>query len=413
MSALKPAASLVFALLLSGCGRAQDGERPWLGPVTAVPAPAPPGARFPHLAAAFGAGPVVMSWLEPDGTDGRYRLRYAAWQENRQWGPAIEVAAGDNWFVNWADFPSVVPLDQRTLAAHWLQQQPGGVYSYDVVTRLSRDHGRTWSAPASPHDDGTPTEHGFVSIAGWHGQPYAAWLDGRRTAGEGHGHDSHAAGTGAMTLRGAVLIAGGARDGREIDDRVCDCCQTDMAPTADGLLLVYRNRGADEVRDIQAAMFEQGEWSTPVSVHADGWKIDACPVNGPAVATRGDAVAVAWFTAPDTPRVRLAFSADGGRTYSSPLEVASGAVAGRVDVVLLADGRAVVSWLATADSGATIRVQSFTTAGPAGPAVDVVSADVSRSSGFPQMLEVAGGLLFAWTASAPEPLVRSAFAPLH
>jgi hypothetical protein len=411
MSPLKPAVCLAYALLLSGCGHAPDSEPSWLGPVTAVPTPAAPGARFPHLASAPGAGPVVMSWLEPDGTDGRHRLRYAAWQDSRQWGPAIEVAAGDNWFVNWADFPSVVPLDQQTLAAHWLQQQPGGAYSYDVVTRLSQDQGRTWSAPASPHDDGTPTEHGFVSIANWQGQPYAAWLDGRHTAGEGHDHQAHAAG--AMTLRGAILVASGARDGREIDDRVCDCCQTDMAPTTDGLLLVYRNRGVDEVRDIQAARFAQGEWSTPVKVHADGWKIDGCPVNGPAVATRGDAVAVAWFTAPDTPRVRLAFSTDGGRSFAPPLEVASGAVAGRVDVVLLADGRAVVSWLATAGSGATIRVQPFTAAGPAGPAVDVVSADVSRSSGFPQMLEVAGGLLFAWTGSAPAPAVRSAFAALH
>jgi hypothetical protein len=136
-------------------------------------------------------------------------------------------------------------------------------------------------------------------------------------------------------------------------------------------------------------------------------------VNGPAVATRGDTVAVAWFTAPDLPRVRLAFSVDGGRTFSPPLEVASGAVAGRVDVVLLADGRAVVSWLATADSSAAIRVQSFTAAGPAGSAVDVVSASVARSSGFPQMIEVADGLLFAWTGADPAPNVQTAFAALN
>jgi hypothetical protein len=282
-----------------------------------------------------------------------------------------------------------------------------------VVTRLSRDQGRTWSEPASPHDDGTPTEHGFVSIANWQGQPYVAWLDGRHTDAEAHGHDAHAASAGAMTLRGAILVAGGARDGREIDDRVCDCCQTDMALTADGLLLVFRDRSTDEVRDIHAARFERGTWSTPVSVHADGWKIDACPVNGPAIAARGDDAAVAWFTAPDVPRVRLAFSADGGRTFAPPLEVASGAVAGRVDVVLLADGRAVVSWLATAGGGATIRVQPFTAAGPAGPAMDIVGTQVARSSGFPQMLEVAGGLVFAWTGSDPAPAVQTAFAALN
>ena len=148
-------------------------------------------------------------------------------------------------------------------------------------------------------------------------------------------------------------------------------------------------------------------------MHEDGWRIEACPVNGPAVAARDDDVAVAWFTAPDRPRVRLAFSRDGGRTFSTPVEVASGRVVGRVDVVLLDGGRAVVSWLADSSGGAVIRAQPFTMQGPAGPAVDIASSDVARSSGFPQMLAVDGGLLFAWTESAATPAVRTAFAPLR
>jgi hypothetical protein len=411
----RPLAALaaMSVLTLPGCGREPAPTEAWLGPVVDVAAPAAAGARFPHLSAAPAGAPVVMSWLEPDSDGSRYSLRYATWQEDRRWGPATEVAAGENWFVNWADFPSVVPLDERALAAHWLQQQPGGVYSYDVMTRLSSDHGRSWSTPAAPHDDGTATEHGFVSIANWQGRPYAVWLDGRNTAEEGRGHDGHASGHGAMSLRGAALAASGAGAGSEIDGRVCDCCQTDLALARDALLVVYRDRSADEVRDIRLARLEREEWSTPVSVHADGWKIDACPVNGPAIAARGDTVVVAWFTAPDRPRVRLAFSADGGRSFAPPLEVASGAVIGRVDVVLLADGRALVSWLATAGEAAAIRVQPFTGAGPAGPAVEVATANVARSSGFPQLLEVPGGLLFAWTETRPDPAVRTAFAALR
>lgn len=398
---------------MAGCSRKPPPADAWLGPVVDVAAPAGAGARFPHLAAAPAGLPVVMSWLEPGSNGSRYSLRYAVWQEERRWDTATEVAAGENWFVNWADFPSVVPVDERTLAAHWLQQRPGGVYSYDVMTRLSTDRGSTWSEPATPHDDGTATEHGFVSIANWQGRPYAVWLDGRNTAGEGHGHDEHGSGNGAMTLRGTVLVPGGAHAGSEIDGRVCDCCQTDLAQTSDALLVVYRDRSADEVRDIQLARLELDGWSAPVTVHADGWKIDACPVNGPAVAARGDTVVVAWFTAPDQPRVRLAYSADGGRSFAPPLEVAGGAVVGRVDVVLLADGRALVSWIATAGEAAAIRVQPFTREGPAGPALDVATANVARSSGFPQMLEVAGGLLFAWTETGPMPAISTAFAVLH
>ncbi len=216
-----------------------------------------------------------------------------------------------------------------------------------------------------------------------------------------------------MTLRGAELSPQGPTHGAEIDARVCDCCQTDVATVRDGLLVVYRDRTADEVRDIHAARYVDGHWSSPVPVHADGWRIAACPVNGPAVAARGDDVAVAWFTAPDQPRVRLAFSNDGGRSFSPAVEVASGRVVGRVDVVLLADGRAVVSWLAESRGGAAIRAQPFTSTGPAGPAIDIAASDVARSSGFPQMLGVGDGLLFAWTESAATPAVRTAFAPLQ
>lgn len=351
-----------------------------------------------------------MSWLEPD-SDSRYQLHQARWTAARAWSEPGVVAAGPEWFINWADFPSVVPLDSSRWVAHWLQQRPGNVYSYDVQTSLSEDGGKTWSPPQAPHDDGTPTEHGFVSLTSTDGRPYAIWLDGRRTGASGDGHEGHGS-TGAMTLRGAALTPQGPTHGMEIDDRVCDCCQTDVATVRDGLLVVYRDRTAGEVRDIHAARYVDRQWSTPIPVNADGWRIDACPVNGPAIAARGDDVAVAWFTAPDQSRVRLAFSNDGGRSFSPAVEVAAGRVVGRVDVVLLADGRAVVSWLAETGGGAAIRAQPFTTTGPTGPAVDVATSDVARSSGFPQLLAVGDGLLFAWTDSATTPTVRTAFAAL-
>jgi len=414
---LKPAVCLWLALAL-GCSRESPPSSPsasWLGPTIAVATPAGVGARFPHLAATAAGGTVVMSWLEPLDDAGGFRLRHAQWQDDRSWSEPIEVAAGQDWFINWADFPAVVPADTGPWAAHWLQQKPGGVYAYDVMTKLSNDGGRTWSEPHSPHDDGTPTEHGFVSVAPVGDQPYAVWLDGRATAGEGHAHgaDQHGSAQGAMTLRGAILQPQGAVAGAQIDARVCDCCQTDTVVTRDALVVVYRDRAADETRDIHAARLVDGAWSEPVAVHADAWRIDACPVNGPAVAAHGDTVIVAWFTAPDRPRIRLAFSQDGGRTFAAPIEVASGKVVGRVDVVALTAGRAVVSWLAEDARGAMVRAQPFTAAGAAGLAMDVTRADVARSSGFPQMARVPGGLLFAWTAGGPDPRVHTAFAPLH
>ena len=319
---------IALVLLLAACPGAADP--PWH--VQPLPAPTGAGARFPHLAA--GAAPV-LSWLEPDG-DG-FALRHATWT-GEGWGAAQTVARGDDWLINGADFPSVVQVSPTRWVAQWLVKHPGGIaHAYDVRLATSTN-GIAWSQPAAPYDDATPAEHGFVSLMSAGGELHAVWLDGRHAGGHGHGG-------GATALRGATLDAAGRRVGPEfeIDPRVCDCCQTDVAATDDGPVVVYRDRGPDEVRDIALVRREGTSWSAPQPVHADGWVMPGCPVNGPAVDARGRVVAVAWFTAPDQPRVRLAFSDDAGRSFAAPIEVAQDEVVGRVDVAVLPDGGASVS----------------------------------------------------------------------
>ena len=94
------------------------------------------------------------------------------------------------------------------------------------------------------------------------------------------------------------------------------------------------------------ARFENGSWTSPRSVADDGWVIPGCPVNGPAIAVRGNEVAVAWFTVVgDEKQIRVARSRDGGDSFSAPLVVEAGNVIGRVDVVLTDDLGAVVSYV--------------------------------------------------------------------
>jgi hypothetical protein len=396
------------AALIAACAPADDAQH-WLGEVRELPSPGDPGSRYPHLATAPD-GTLVMSWLQPRD-DGGHELRFATWHEDG-WSAAGVVAAGSDWFVNWADFPSVVPGPDGLRIAHWLQQRPEHVYSYDVRVAVSRDAGRSWSPAATPHDDGTPTEHGFVTLLPQDAGFLAIWLDGRHTTGShDHGHGDG----GAMTLRSVMIDAAGqpASAGAELDARVCDCCQTDAAVTREGPVVVYRDRSPDEIRDVAVMRRTPSGWSEPQLVHEDGWHMPACPVNGPSIDAIGSEVAVAWFTAPDRPRVRLAFSSDAGRSFSAPVEVAAGRVAGRVDVALLGDGRAVVSWLEETPAGAEIRVQAFTRSGVAGRAVTVARSGANRSSGFPQMIRAGDRLLFAWT-DASEPLrLRTAMAELR
>ena len=72
-----------------------------------------------------------------------------------------------------------------------------------ATTCVSRDRpttAATWSAPFSPHHDGTKTEHGFASLFDTGGGLGLVWLDGRAMK-PGTGPDDE--GTGDMGLRAA------------------------------------------------------------------------------------------------------------------------------------------------------------------------------------------------------------------
>lgn len=336
-----------------------------------------------------------MSWIEPADGERGHRVRFARYTDGA-WTPPRTVARGDRFFVNWADFPSITEIG-GTLVAHWLQRGPQGGYDYGVRVSVSRDGGASWSEPWTPHDDGTPTEHGFVSMFPLDGGGTGlVWLDGRKFA---RGPDGGPP-TEEMTLRHRTLGSDG-RPGAEtvVDGRICDCCQTDAAVTTRGPVVVYRDRSAGEIRDIRLARLEEAGWTGGTLVHADGWEIASCPVNGPAVAARGDQVVTAWFTAAgDEPRVRAAFSSDAGDRFDPPLEVDDGAPVGRVDVVLLADGSAVVSWLERTGEGAEVRMRRVAADGARSPSAAVAASSSERASGFPRMVALEGErLLLAWT----------------
>ncbi|MGQ4582044.1 exo-alpha-sialidase [Lysobacter sp. F60174L2] len=362
--------------------------------------PSPPGAAQPDLVAT--ADGLLLSWINPDA-DG-HALRFSRFADG-QWSAAQTIARGDDWFVNWADTPHLAATADGALWAHWLQQSAEAPYAYDVVLVRSDDHGASWSEPLRVNDDGTPTEHGFVSL--WPASVDSlgiAWLDGRETAAaKGHGgHDAHAGhGGGRMTLRAARFDAKLARSGESmLDAATCDCCQTDVTMTARGPLVVYRDRTDAELRDIVVTRFDGNRWGDPTPVHADHWTMPACPVNGPAADARDDTVLVGWYTAAnDMPTLKIARSLDAGDHFATPVEVDVGAaVQGRVDVAIGTDA-AWVLWTREDEAGQTLQLARY-------------APDLSRQlqrielarlqgrgrgTGFPQLALADGTVRVAWT----------------
>lgn len=390
--------SLYFLLsLLLACSpkekSQQNQETPQ--PIKRINSPAGENSETPSLI--NGAyGNLYLSWLETDGEGGV--LQYARW-EGAAWSAPEVIAKGDDWFVNWADYPTMAVNKNGDKVAHYLQMSDTGTYTYDVKVVAKKLGEADWSKPVKLHSDTVRAEHGFVSMQPMtDGNFFMAWLDGRNTTTimeAGHDHSGHG-GRGAMTIRGAVLTPGlEVTTEAELDNRVCDCCQTSAALTDQGPVVVYRDRSPKEVRDISIVRRIDGEWTKPKTVHNDNWEIAGCPVNGPKVVAYDKKVAVAWFTgAGDEPKVNVAFSNDSGASFSQPVRLDQGNAIGRIDLELVGEETVLVSWM----EGNKIVAAMVSMDGKIMKRYKLATSSDSWRSGFPQIARLSDSqVMIAWT----------------
>jgi len=369
-----------------------------------VPGPASRPSLIPRFAT-DGEGGIHLGWIaETASATGAKRVEFfVARRVAQNWTPAIHVAGGDDWFVNWADVPALAVLGERDLLASYLRRTGAETYDYRVEFVRSTDGGSSWSEPARLHDDAGPGEHGFVSlVAMGDGSCTAVWLDGRSA-------QSHGAGPGAMRLY-ARLIGANTALGPEIllDDRVCDCCPTSAVRMPDGAVLVaYRDRSDDELRDISLVRLSEGSAPETTWTSADGWEIAGCPVNGPALAASKERVGLAWFTlgADGVSRVLCALSDDGGKHFSKPRTLARQRAGGRVDAAFDAAGRLVVSWLESDERSAEWRVARIDRDGRVSETETAAMTTAGRDAGIARLVREGDKILFAFTDPGPPPCV--------
>jgi len=373
--------------------------------MTLEPVTSPAGANSAEPAMIAERGRAILSWLELDGT---HRSLKFAERNASGWTEARTAASGDDFMVNSSDMPSIRRLADDSLVAAWLRTDGPDPEAYTLQLSWSKDDGRTWSGPIKPHHDRVQTQHGFASLFQ---VPSAGlgvvWLDGRAI------NPDAPEGAGNMALRAATFDAiGNQLKEVVVDARVCECCPTAAARTADGIIVAYRNRAAGEIRDIYVTRFVSGRWTQPVAVHHDGWMIHGCPVNGPAIAAQDRDVAVAWFTAKGgTGRTFVAFSRDGGRTFAPPVRVDDAGSLGRVGVEMLRDGSAAITWVESNEQRSSFLARRVDRTGRRGPAVRIGESSGTR---IPRVARNADELLFAWTETENRVQhVRTARAIVH
>ena len=382
---------LVLPFCLLACG---SQELRLLNP------PARPGAMAPRFWA--GSQGLHLSWLEPaeELADPKaaksWRLQFST-LTGESWSAPRTVTTSPAFFRNWADTPALVENPAGGLDAFWLERLGDATYAYGVMFAHGAADG--FAAAKLLHEDASPTEHGFVSLVPEGEGLRAFWLDGRAMAAQAEApasHEDH--GPGSMQLRSATISKDGTVSSSElVDDRVCECCQTDAAVSSSGPVVVYRNRSGEELRDIELRRLEGGVWSESTLVSADGWKIPGCPVNGPAVVARGEEVLVLFFTgAQDRPRVQLALSKDGGRSFGPAEMIDEEGPLGRVDLALGPDGTAWMSWLEKTPEGGRLQLRCRTPQGQLAAPRALALNSGQRSAGVPRILVDGDRLLVVW-----------------
>ena len=341
---------------------------------------------------------LFISWTEQVADS---NFLYISKLEDNSWSEKRLIKKGTDWFVNWADFPSISYNEiSNSLFSFHLQKSSEETFSYDVNYHINQ--GSSWKDMQKIHDDNTFSEHGFVSSIPYKDGFMVSWLDGRNTYGKGH--DGHA--KGAMTIRSAILDNTGKIVNESlIDGMVCDCCQTSMAISNDIPIIVYRDRSKDEIRDIYYSRYIDSNWTDPQPIHDDGWEINGCPVNGPNIDSNEENVVVSWFSASNgRPKVNLKFSRDNGRTFGDKILVDNieNSPIGRVDVEFISSDEVMISWLSTVEGKGKLLMRKIGVNGSIGEIKVIDEVSTERSTGFPQIEKFNDNIYISWTDNSQQ-----------
>jgi len=302
----------------------------------------------------------------------------------------------------------------------------------------STDGGQTFSAPIALQSPTAIGDRGWPAVAvDERGDAHAVWLDHRglaaRRAAQGdsskagrHVHGAPASGDSSVTAQGSSLFYassnGGAAQEREVTKGVCYCCKTALAACRGGVLAAaWRHVYPGDMRDIALATSRDGgrTFTAPVRVSEDGWAINGCPDDGPAVAVdAGGVTHIVWPTVipGDEPVGALFYAStrDGERftprvripTLGSPKPM-------HPQLALAADATLLVAWDESIDGRRIAAARRLTVKAGATPEFGaIVKLAGDGNATHPVLATTSAGVLAAWTSGGDDSQVRAGFVRL-
>jgi hypothetical protein len=288
----------------------------------------------------------------------------------------------------------------------------------EIKVARSRDGGRTFDRPLSLQRRGVAGDRGWqaLSVDGA-GVAHVIWLDHRGlAAAKERTMDHHTAHDGVAMAQKSGLYYASLGDGvtaeREVTPGVCYCCKSAIV-TLDGgrIVSAWRHVYPGNLRDIAFTISGDGgrTFAAPRRVSEDGWAIDGCPDDGPALAAGADqSVHVVWPTVipGDTSTGAIFYAAlTGDGAFSTRTRVPSlgGPKPSHPQVVVDRSGRVLVAWDESANG---IRTAAYVAAHRGEDGAMRFSAPVrfqpAGVSAYPVMAPMQRGAIAVWTSGPRE-----------
>lgn len=216
-------------------------------------------------------------------------------------------------------------------------------YTGEIRFTRSLDGGLTFEAPQTVHHDRQVITHRFDALTvDVRGRVVVAWVDKRDLAA---GPSSGPAAYRGAAIYFAISDNRGKSFGTDtkLADHSCECCRIGLVPRPDGsVVALWRHIFEPNLRDHAIGVITPDGQAGPMErASFDGWAIDACPHQGPALAVADDGTRHAvWFTAsPAAPGVFYGRPREG---RVEGLRKIGGKTAERPDVAVLGREVAVV-----------------------------------------------------------------------
>jgi hypothetical protein len=200
-----------------------------------------------------------------------------------------------------------------------------------------------------------------------------------------------------MAQRSSLYYWGGAPE-RELFKGVCYCCKTALAiGPKNEIYAAWRHVFPGNLRDMGFTMSRDGgkTFSPLLRVAEDGWSINGCPDDGPAMAIdAAGMIHLVWPTVKNDAGVILYATSKDGAAFSVPVRVPTlgGPKPSHPQIAVDSTGRVVIAW----DEAVNGVRQAVSISRE--PGAKFAKASVIGEGTYPVMAKADGAMVTAWTS---------------